>query len=433
MVKTLATRILILTVALLSVVTSISAQDARSEIAANIRRTGSNYFAYPGPTRKQTAAPYGKKPFYISHYGRHGSRYFINPRDYDYAYNVLSRADSLGKLSPLGKDVFGRVTMIREEARGRLGELTPLGAEQHKQIARRMYQRFPQVFEGVSNIDAKSTVVIRCILSMENALQELLTLNPRLHIVHDASQHDMYYMNLSDKKLYDKKMSGDSKKVYDEYLSNHSDYKRAMGQLFQDTAYVAEEVNQQRLNYYLFKLASNLQSTELRKKITLYDLFTDDELYTNWQRDNAYWYMTYGPSPFNGGTQPFSQRNLLRRIIEEADSCLKLIKPGATLRYGHETMVMPLTCLLNLDGYGEPIDNLEKLEKHGWVNYRIFPMAANIQFVFYRKNPQDKDIYLKVLLNENEATLPLKSSVAPYYKWSDVREYYLQKLDSYEE
>jgi hypothetical protein len=38
-----------------------------------------------------------------------------------------------------------------------------------------------------------------------------------------------------------------------------------------------------------------------------------------------------------------------------------------------------------------------------------------------------------VLLNENEATLPLPSDLAPYYRWSDFRKYYLKKLDAYEE
>ena len=40
---------------------------------------------------------------------------------------------------------------------------------------------------------------------------------------------------------------------------------------------------------------------------------------------------------------------------------------------------------------------------------------------------------MKVLLNENEATLPIKSDTAPYYKWSEVRDYYIKKIESYKE
>ena len=59
-------------------------------------------------------------------------------------------------------------------------------------------------------------------------------------------------------------------------------------------------------------------------------------------------------------------------------------------------------------------------------------MGANIQFVFYRSDPYDTDVVFKVLLNENEATLPLKTSNPPYYRWSDFRDYFLKKLDKYE-
>ena len=115
----------------------------------------------------------------------------------------------------------------------------------------------------------------------------------------------------------------------------------------------------------------------------------------------------------------------------EADSCIQLKSPGATLRFGHETMVLPLVCLLNLNNYGQQIADLEQLERKGWRSYRIFPMAANLQFVFYRRHPKDNDVVFKVLLNEDEATLPIKTNMAPYYHWKDFRDYYLKLLDSY--
>ena len=126
------------------------------------------------------------------------------------------------------------------------------------------------------------------------------------------------------------------------------------------------------------------------------------------------------------------QRNLLRKIIEEADSCIVLQNPGATLRFGHETMVMPLTVLMGLNGYDLVTDDYAHLDQKGWVNYRIFPMGANIQLVFYRRNTGNKDVLVKVLLNENEATLPIKSNTAPYYKWSEVRQYYLDKINAFD-
>lgn len=409
------------------------AQSVQEDLKRDIRYSASNQMAYPTPTQALTPAPEGYKPFYISHYGRHGSRYLINPKDYSYPHEVLKSADSAGVLTPLGKNVLKRYEIIIQEADNRYGELTPLGAEQHRQIARRMYERFPEVFEGNVWVDAKSTVVIRCILSMTNELTELTRLNPKLRIRHDASMHDMYYMNFNDKELLKKKWNKESNDVYEKYFKEMVNYDYAFCQLFTDTSFVWRKADARKFYEKLFHTANNLQNLEARKKVTLYDLFTDEDIYNNWRVANMWWYLGYGFSQLNGGKQPYVQRNLLRKIIEEADSCIVLQNPGATLRFGHETMVMPLTVLMGLNGYDLVTDDYAHLDQKGWVNYRIFPMGANIQLVFYRRNTGNKDVLVKVLLNENEATLPIKSDTAPYYKWSEVRDYYIKKIESYKE
>lgn len=92
-----------------------------------------------------TAAPKGYKPFYLSHYGRHGSRYMIGKKAYDVPYFSLLKAKQEGKLTAKGEETLAKVKMIREEAKGRDGELTPLGALQHQGITRRMMERFPEI------------------------------------------------------------------------------------------------------------------------------------------------------------------------------------------------------------------------------------------------------------------------------------------------
>lgn len=416
--------------------TALFAQNPRQDFKNNRDMAADGYWAYPGPTSQLTPAPEGYTPYYISHYGRHGSRWFINPKDYEEPVSILNEADKAGKLTATGKDVLRKMKLLADAARDRYGELTPLGAEQHKGIALRMIRNFPEVFAGVTNIDARSTVVIRCILSMENALQQLLTVNPQLRITHDASYHDMYYMNLADKKLEGMKFTDATKKIFRAFEDKYIKPDRLMNELFNDKDYWKKNVKAQALFSKLIKNAGNIQSTELRHQISLWPLFNDTEIYNNWKTNNAWWYITYGGSPLSGGVQPFTQRNLLRNIILTADSCLRLAHPGATLRYGHDTMVMPLTCLLDLDGLGKTINNLEDIDREKWCDYNIFPMGCNIQFVFYRKSGADpsdtSDILVKVLRNENEATLPIPTDMAPYYHWNDVRAYYLKKLDSYD-
>ena len=59
--------------------------------------------------------------------------------------------------------------------------------------------------------------------------------------------------------------------------------------------------------------------------------------------------------------------------------------------------------------------------------YQIIPMCGNIQMVFY-KNAKG-NILVKILLNEREATLPIKSKTAPYYEWKAVKDYWRNTLN----
>lgn len=419
---------LLATSALMSAST-IQAQTPREDFKRDVTLSASNYVAYRGPQKQLSPAPKGYKPFYLSHYGRHGSRYMIGKAAYDVPYFSLLKAKQEGKLTPKGEEALRKVALIRENAKGRDGELTPLGALQHQGITQRMMERFPEIFAGKTNVEARSTVVIRCILSMENGLQAMLRKNPQLHIFHDASYHDMYYMNQGDKRLDSLKNCIGRKTVQEEFTKKHDCYDRVMKELFNDPAWVKQNINPRDLNWKLFEMAGAIQGTELRGKVSLYDLFNEEEIYQNWVVSNSWWQMSYGYSPYTGNEQPYSQRNLLRDIIEKADSCIALAHPGATLRYGHDTMVTPLVCLLNLNGYGEEIKEPEKIATQ-WFDYKITPMATNLQFVFYRKAKSD-DILVKVLLNEDEATLPIKSDVAPYYHWNDFKAYCQEKLASF--
>lgn len=410
----------------------MGAQPARRAIAANPNLAGSNYLAYRGPQRALTAAPEGYTPYYISHYGRHGSRYLIGADAYDKPYLALRRADSLGQLTATGRDVLARVGRLRREALLRDGELTPLGAQQHRDIARRLYERFPEVLAGEATVDARSTVVIRCILSMESALQQLAALNPRLTLRHDASQHDMYYMNNPHSPYDSLRRTPEAAAALRAFDARHTDYAHLVRTFFADTAALSR-AEAHALGNQLIKLAANVQSTELRRDMALWPLFTPDEIYNYWLRTNAFWYMYYGPSRETAGAGMYMQANLLRNIIATADSCLRLPHPGATLRYGHEANVMPLVCLMDLDGYGQTIPSLDSLAARGWINYNIYPMACNVQLVFYKPTavavPATDDILVKVLLNEDEARLPLPTNRAPYYRWRDVRAHYLHQLE----
>ncbi|MBO6017947.1 MAG: histidine-type phosphatase [Prevotella sp.] len=403
---------------------------AKDEIAANHYLAGSNYLDYDRqlPTEHLTPAPKNYEPYYMSHYGRHGSRWLIGEGDYRTPLTILREARDEGKLTTVGLETLKKLEDFFPTTIKRLGDLTTIGERQHHGIGRRMTEHFPEIFKTKNvHIDARSTVVVRCILSMVAECEELMAANPTAHIHNDVSESLQYYLNqpwegrvreigrrTGDKETHEAKM-------------RYTHPERLMKLLFNDEQYIYNNVRASELMQQLFEVASNMQSHDT--DIELLSLFTDEELYDQWRIRNVGWYVDYGAAPQSGGIMPFSQLNLLKNIIETADT---VTQTQATLRFGHEVCVMPLACLLELDNCGAQVENLDTLDRV-WRNYRIFPMGCNIQLVFYRpKKGKTGDILVKALLNERETKLPVAPVQWPYYRWTDLRQYYLDKIAKFE-
>ena len=416
----------------LCVAQGLGAQTVIDLIKANPAYASCNYNTYPDTiTAVYTPAPAGKKPFYFSHYGRHGSRYISSRSGFDIPFKMVALADSLNELTPTGQRVYQEMKLVMQDTEGRWGELTGYGRKQHRNIARRMARNFPEVFHPGATVQAYSTVVPRCIESMGTALIELLQEEPTLQVSQESSQRNQWFMNYQDRELRRQQMTPQIRKVYNEYITKYMGNTRLMELIFKNPDIVEEVVDEGQFNYYLMKMGLFQLNTHLYRNTYLLDIFQTDELYRMWQIDNALWYLQQGACKLNGGRQPYSQRHLLRRIIADADSCIRLADPGAQLRYGHETVLLPLVCLIGINGYDLETDDFSQLEAKGWWCSSVFPMGSNLQFIFYRSGLDDSDVLFKVLLNEEEARLPIQTDCAPYYHWNDFRTYCLDKLDRY--
>ena len=417
---------------------------AREEIRQNRYLCGSNYLDYDRAYGRDalTPAPRGYEPFYMSHYGRHGSRWLLADGDYLSAIRPLRKAREQGKLTALGLETLDQLEKFFQGTRGRLGDLTTVGERQHHGIGRRMTEHFPEIFlkKGVK-IDARSTVVIRCILSMTAECEEITSANPTARIHNDVSEALQYYLNAPWRGQV-RQQRDKGRPVEDEYSDRWTHPERICSVLFSDQQWVADSINAGSFMRHLFEVAANMQSHDALLDAAahidshradvgeLLDLFTDDELYDQWRRVNLGWYQNYGPSPATASIMPFSQKNLLKNIIQTADTVTTV---QATLRFGHEVCVMPLACLLELGNCGFATDDWDRLDDT-WRNYEIFPMACNIQLIFYRpKKNRQGDILVKALLNEREQTLPIPTDNYPYYRWADLRQYYLDKIEAYEQ
>ena len=395
--------------------------------------TGGNYYCYPWLGVEAPAlspAPEGYVPFHLEHYGRHGSRWHIGDYNYDKPYELLSKANADGKLTPLGIEVLEVVTAARDEfKKGRDGELSDKGAIQHKEIGKRMALNYPEIFTPATNIDARSTIVIRSILSMFNGLNGIQSIVPDINIKTDASNADMWYMNYYDPEMRRIKHRVDTVELK-QFQQRHANKGEYFNKLFTDVNYANDSIGPELFNP-LFSLLINTQSHYAQPWIAE-KVFTIDEARERWLCRNANWFVESGNSKITENRQPFSQRNLLLNIIESADSAINSTVPSVNLRYGHDSIIMPLSCLMELDNFGMEINDLEDLAAASWHDYLAIPMAANIQIVFYKPEGADTasedDVLVKVLLNERETLLPVNRDTAPYYKWKDLKNYYLQKL-----
>ena len=402
----------------------------------------SNYTAYDASVKggnklktgvydypKLSADPEGYTPFYISHYGRHGSRYHYSLDDYRYVTDILEKASAESGLTQLGQQLLDEMKKIRDNADKRAGDLTPLGWEQHRGIARRMMKNFPSVFTGDNKkIDAKSTMVVRCVLSMNAFCQELNRENPKLDIMNDAS--DKYQNFLCHGNVVNE--FSDNPAELEAFYKKREPSDDMLYRIFANKNVVKKYVNKDRFVKNLYYMLVALQGVDVEnldeRTCSLTKIFTVSELAAQWQMQNIYWYMGYAKGPHKGGEGKNSGVYLLDKIREEADAAISGNGLAANLRFGHDIGLLPLVALLNLDGIGETYTDLELLHNN-WQDFSIVSMAGNFQMVFYRKNNPSASgcqYLVKFLVNEREVKLPASKApvVGNYYDWNMVRDYF---------
>lgn len=399
---------------------TVCSQTTFEEIAINPDVTGGLYYPYPSVSNNAfTRAPKGYKPFYISHYGRHGSRYLVNDTDYSLPLETLRAADKAGALTEQGKDVLQRLEKIWDDVNGRTGELTRKGNAQHHDIAQRMYRACPEVFDKDAKMTARSTTVMRCAHSMAAFCEGLKELNPSLVIPRESGQRYMKYMaNVCPEANEFTRGDGPAATAITDFEKAMTKPDRLMSALFSDSDYTAK-VDGAKLMRQLFLIAIDQPNAD--NDIRLDDIFTTDERTDLWRAYNfRYYNHMSNPTSANGAILN-NARPLLSNIIESADAMIESGRHGADLRFGHDSCIVPLLGLMKVEGcYGSTDDPYTLHEVY--ADYKITPMAANLQLIFY-KNKKD-DIIVKLLLNEREVTLPLLTTdIAPYYRWSDLKPY----------
>lgn len=421
------------TLALLSLIFVAWSQTTREIMLSQHEKCAGLYLPYPDNVDvSMTPPPSGYQPFYISHYGRHGSRFLPAESDYLTLRRLFSHEEACGNLTERGREVARRVAAACDDAQGRAGELAPLGYRQQRGIAERMYCRFPQVFSDSACVTAVSSVYMRCAHSMFAFVQRLKELNCQLNVPVESSQRNMDYLNPLNQAAREYYAAQPFQPGFDRFRKSMIRPGRLMESLFVTpfTGALKDSEAQSDFMWAMYLLAIDLPNTG--SGVDLYDIFTPEELFDLWQVFNYEYYTKHSCNPDNGGVFTGSVKALLEKIVDDADSSIEGRCHGATLRFGHDSALIPLAGLLGIPEASGRENIPEQLYKT-YADFRVSPMGANIQLIFYRRQQDgsDGDILVKFLLNESEVMIGgVDTDTYPYYRWADVRASFLKLFET---
>lgn len=392
------------------------------ELKADPRKAYGTDYPYSFEKVKLTKAPKGYKPFYISHYGRHGSRYYWSDRLYYELDSLLTKAHQKQLLTAEGEAFYNKFMASKEELKTGISELTQLGWEQHQFIARTMYNNFPQVFKKGGNVLAISSLSGRCVLSMSAFCQELVQCNPKIEIREQSSRFTLDGVVPTDRQNPVKhrfpRVTPRYEKNKDRFKYEDNLREKIIPRVFTSTEGLPGNLHH--IGSNLINLYTSLPS--IGHEGMMGNIITDQEIVDQWENSNLGSYSwVFGPQN--------DMIPVLQDIIRKAEAAINGTSDHiADLRFGHDTCLGPLTVLMGLNGADkDPEDPYEvKNTYQNWLTGK----ASNVQFIFYRKGKSSTDILVKCLLNGREVRLPVPTDNYPYYHWSDFRQFYTARCQS---
>ena len=393
---------------------------AIDQLKADPRKAYGTDYPYQVVDYKMTPAPKGYVPFYLSHYGRHGSRYYWNATLYREVDTLLTRAHRSHQLTPAGEAFYEKYKACSEELRDGVSELSEVGWQQHQAIARKMYSAYPEIFKQGGNVLAISSLQGRCVISMAAFCQELVQCNPLIEIREQSARSTLDGVVPTDgqnpvKHNYPRNLKPRYEKNKDQFKSTEVLRDKIVERMFTSTEGLPGRVHHITSN--LINLYKSLPS--IGHEGMMEGIITDEEIAAEWEGENLGSYSwVFGPQ--------YQMIPILQDIMKKADAVLDGSSDRiADLRFGHDTCIGPLTVLMGINGADQdPEDPYEV--KNIYQNWETCK-ACNIQLVFYRSKKQTDDVLVKCLLNGEEATLPVPTDNFPYYKWSDFKKFYIER------
>ena len=388
--------------------------DLPESIDDNLYRFGVNTSPYEYFNTGETPVPAGYKPFYISHYGRHGSR-----SDWGDAYGQVvekfNKAHEAGVLSEEGEQAYQRIQTIYSLHNDMNGRLTPRGAREHRQIANRMYNKYKKVFRsGSRRVRAVSSTSPRCIVSMAAFTGELLSQDSKLDIGWDTGEKFMDYCSSVDPQ--DVTMAA-YKILMDYTNASKADTAYFAQHVFTDEAAAREAMGCSIADLLNGTISFASISGSFDQDQSVINLFNVEDLkfYSRMISLNLFLRQCNSAELGDRRMAVPEVGNLVADFIDKADEVIEKGDYVADLRFGHDYQLLAFCSKIGVKGIGERLTSDEAFNWPGWL---YTPFAGNFQMAFYRNKAGN--VLVKCFINERETTL-LGLPDGPYYAWEDVK------------
>lgn len=386
-------------------------------LSADHDRAAVNTHIYEFHEMKESPAPKGYKPFYLSHYGRHGARTDWDNGSYDTVIGTLEKAQSAGLLSPSGDSLLSETRTVKLVHDGCNGHLTRRGEYEHREIAKRQFGRYPEIFaKGKSYMRVESSTVPRCLVSMACFTGELSKLNPSLEFTIDSGEKQMSYIANGATREQSRKYAPllDSLRKTMVY-----DTTAILNRLFTDPDKAARIVgNVSEFQECVWSCARIGKSSGVETDMFRY--LPEEVVYGWWDYWNRELYVGHANSVEFGDMRMPQTKPLVDATIRKAEQAIADGSPQADLVFGHDHPLLAFVGYLGLEGVGDRVTFDEIPEK--WNDPMNMPFASNLQIVFYRNKAGE--ILVKFVYNDRERRINgLESVEGPYYRWEDVKEY----------
>ena len=421
-------RILALTVLALAL-TAAYAQEQSPKMVQFLKefpqRASFNTHSYEFIDVTDTPAPKGYKPFYISHYGRHGSRSdWAGNQTYKVVRDILAKAKADGvALTPAGDSLLRESAYVLEKYDGMDGRLTPRGVREHRELANRMYHRFPEVFQkGSHKLRAVSSTTPRCIVSMNGFTAQLLALQPNLNMDLDTGEKFYTYIAQSENRTIRARTQEAMAK-----RQRHIDAQPVYETLFQNPEEGKKYVqNEGTFLYGIYAVAKIAEANDINDNLFRYLPF--DAVYYFHEQNFLNAYLNQCNSQLNGDLRLPLNKPLADSLIIQADRVISgATDRAADLTFGHDWPYLGLCSYLGLEGVGDCLSEDEAAA--GWMASWNCPFAANLQIIFYRSKKAEDPVLVKFLVNERETAIPALQPVqGPYYNWVEAKAYWATRV-----